>query len=57
MIKEDHMENETLVIILAALLAVSEALALIPALKSNSILQFVINTIKKLLPAKKDPAA
>ena len=57
LIKEDHMENETLVIILAALLAVSEALALIPALKSNSILQFVINTLKKFLPAKKDPAA
>lgn len=57
LIKEDHMENETLVIILAALLAVSEALALIPALKSNSVLQFIINTTKKFLPAKKDPAA
>ncbi len=51
------MENETLVIILGALLAVSEALALIPALKSNGILQFIINTVKKFLPAKKDPAA
>lgn len=51
------MENETLVIILGALLAVSEALALIPSLKSNSILQFIINTVKKFLPAKKDPAA
>lgn len=51
------MEQETIVIILAALLAVSEALALIPALKSNGILQLIINVTKKLLPAKKDPAA
>lgn len=47
------MEQETIVIILAALLAVSEALALIPALKSNSILQLIINVTKKLLPARK----
>ncbi|MBK7892824.1 MAG: hypothetical protein IPJ84_19115 [Bdellovibrionales bacterium] len=49
------MENESLVIILAALLAVSEALALIPALKSNGILQFVINVSKKLLGKEPKP--
>lgn len=37
------------VVLLAALLAVSEALALIPALKSNGILDWVIKTSKKLL--------
>ena len=35
--------------ILGGLLAVSEALALIPGLKSNSILQLMINGIKKLM--------
>lgn len=38
------------VVILTAALAVSEALALIPALKSNSILQLFINGVKALLP-------
>lgn len=38
----------TLSIILAALLAVSEALALIPSLKSNSIFQFIVNLLKSL---------
>lgn len=36
------------VVLLGAALAVSEALALIPSLKSNSILQLVINAIKSL---------
>ncbi len=35
-------------VILGVLLAVSEALALIPGLKSNSILQLVINSLKKM---------
>lgn len=35
-------------IILGALLAVSEALALIPSLKSNSIFQLIGNVLKKL---------
>lgn len=37
-----------LAIILGALLAVSEALALIPALKSNGILETVINILKDI---------
>jgi hypothetical protein len=41
------MDNN-LTIILAALLAVSEVLALIPSLKANSILTLVVNVLKKL---------
>lgn len=37
------------VVLLGALLAVSEALALIPSLKANGILDWVIKTAKKLL--------
>lgn len=37
-------------IIVTCLLAVSEALALIPALKANSILQLLIGILKKLKP-------
>ena len=40
------------VIILGALLAVSEALALIPALKSNSVLTLIVNLIKGLMGKK-----
>jgi hypothetical protein len=36
------------VVILAALLAVSEALALIPAVKANSIFQLAVSVIKKI---------
>jgi hypothetical protein len=39
--------NETLVIIFAALLSLSEFLALIPGVKANSVFQLVINIIKK----------
>ena len=39
-------QNKTQV--LAAVLALSELLALIPALKSNSIVQLIFNTLKKL---------
>lgn len=39
--------QENLVVVLSALLAVSEALALIPAIKSNSVLQLVVNLLKK----------
>lgn len=42
------MENHTIAVILGALFAVSEALALIPVVKSNSIFQFISNTIKKI---------
>ena len=37
---------ETLMIVLTAMLALSEALALIPSLKSNSVLTLIINAIK-----------
>lgn len=49
--------QEVLIVVLAALVAVSEALALIPALKSNSVLQLIINTGKKFLPAKAEKKA
>lgn len=39
----------TLTLILGAALAVSEALALIPGLKSNSILTLVVNALKQIL--------
>jgi hypothetical protein len=42
------MSQSTLLIIVSAALAVSECLALIPSLQSNSILQFVINLLKNL---------
>lgn len=38
---------DKLTIILGALLALSEALALIPGVKSNSIFTLVVNIIKK----------
>ena len=41
--------EEQIMIIGGALLAVSEALALIPKLKSNSVFQLVINGIKSVL--------
>jgi len=37
------------VVILGALLALSEVLALIPSFKSSGILDWVIRTVKKLL--------
>lgn len=45
--------NENLVLILGALLAVSECLALIPALKANSVFQLVVNILKKFKPSSK----
>lgn len=47
------------VVILAALLAVSEALALIPGLKSNSVFTLIVNGAKKVLGLikPKDPVA
>ena len=41
-----------LTLILAALLAISEALTLIPGLKSNSVFQLVVNIIKGFLGKK-----
>ena len=50
------MSNEMLMAIVIALLSISEVLALIPALKSNSILTLVMN-ILKTLAGKQDPPA
>lgn len=46
------MDQAQLVIILAALLAVSEALALIPALKANSIFQLIVGVLKSVVGKK-----
>lgn len=43
------MATGTLAIILGACLAVSEALALIPAVKSNSVFQLIYNTFRSLV--------
>ena len=51
------MTSETLVLILAVLLAVSEALALIPQVKANSIFQMILNILKSLVGKKSDAAA
>lgn len=40
---------ENYVVILGALFAVSEALALIPQVKSNSVFQLVASVLKKLV--------
>lgn len=37
-------------VIVSALLAVSEALALIPGIEANSIFQMIVNGLKSLLP-------
>lgn len=46
------MTQETWLIIIGAALALSEALALIPAIKANSIFQLIVNVLKGLAPAK-----
>lgn len=43
------LTSEQWLIIAGALFAISEALALIPQLKSNSIFQLIQNALKKLL--------
>ena len=49
------MDWDKALIIVGAALAVSEALSLIPKLKSNGIFQFIVNILKtfKALVAKK----
>lgn len=42
--------QDNLTVILGALLAVSEVLALIPSLKANSIFQLVVGIVKGMLP-------
>jgi len=39
---------ESLMVVLAALLAVSEALALIPAVSANSVFQLIYDFLKKI---------
>ena len=41
-------KSENVTLVLAALLAISEALALIPGVQSNSVFQLITNGIKKL---------
>lgn len=48
------MNSDTILIVLGVALGLSEALALIPALKSNSILTFIIDILKKIAPNKND---
>jgi hypothetical protein len=47
------MTHEQIIIALTAALALSEALALIPGIKANSVFQLVVNVIKSVL-GKKD---
>lgn len=45
------MSQDQLIVILGVLLAVSEGLALVPALKANSVLQLVMGLLKSLKEA------
>ena len=38
-----------IIIVLSAMLAVSEALALIPGIKANSIFQIIVNSLKAVI--------
>lgn len=49
------MSSQIMIAVLVVLLAMSEGLALLPQLQSNSILQLIINGLKALVPADKDP--
>lgn len=40
---------EQWIIVLSALLAISEVLALFPGIKANSVFQLILNIIKKLI--------
>ncbi len=42
------MDQQTVMVVIGALLAVSEALSLIPQLKSNGVLQLIVNLLKTL---------
>lgn len=46
------MDSDKIILILSALLAVSEGLSLIPQLKANGILQLAIQILKAVLPKK-----
>ena len=45
---------EAIAIIFMALFAVSEALALIPAVKANSVFKFIYDFLKKIKPLLED---
>ena len=47
------MEPTTIIIIVSAALAVSEALSMIPGIKSNGIFQLVFNILKFIAGAGK----
>ncbi|MFA5322378.1 MAG: hypothetical protein WC373_06850 [Smithella sp.] len=47
------MENDMILIIVSALLAISEALSLIPGVKSNGIFQLVYNLLRMMTAAGK----
>lgn len=49
------MNSQMIIGVLVILLAMSEGLSLLPQLQSNSILQLIINGLKALVPADKDP--
>ena len=51
------MDPQTITIILGALLAMSEALSLIPTVKSNGIFQAIFNVIKTLTTKHKGEAS
>lgn len=42
------MNNELVMVILVAVLALSEALAYIPSVKSNGVFQMVVGVVKSL---------
>jgi hypothetical protein len=44
----DKLDPQTWIIILAALWGVSEALSLIPAVKSNGVFQVIFNVLQRL---------
>lgn len=46
--KGNHMEflHDNMVVIMGCLLGISEVLALVPGIKSNSIFQLIVNLIK-----------
>ena len=46
-VKETTMDQDLIIAVLAALLAISEALALIPKVQANSIFQLVVGLLKK----------
>ena len=43
------LTQEQWLLIAGALFAISEVLALIPSVKSNSVFQLIFNTLKKIL--------